>query len=115
MNEIKTKVEGTGLRKNNFDATTDPTVGDDSADGYEVNSLWTNNTSKVMFRATSVAVGAAVWAPILDWAVPEKITAMVDADKIPVYDGANKFMTYGNMFGPIEDAIAAINTALENF
>jgi hypothetical protein len=41
--------------------TTDPTTGDDSADGYSVLSRWINITSGEEFVAVDVTVGAAVW------------------------------------------------------
>lgn len=49
------------LPLNNYTATTDPTVNDDSGDGYSAGSLWVNTTSGDSFRCTSAAVGAAVW------------------------------------------------------
>ena len=42
----------------------DPTVNDDSGDGYEVLSLWLNTSSGAFFRATAVTVGAAVWQEV---------------------------------------------------
>ena len=47
----------------NLDATTDPTVNDDSDDGYSRGSFWINNTSspKEAFRCLDATVGAAVW------------------------------------------------------
>jgi len=48
---------------NNLDASTDPTVNDDSDDGYSVNSAWINTTSSPneAFRCLDSTVGAAVW------------------------------------------------------
>lgn len=48
-------------RKNNLIATTDPTTGDDSADGYEPLSQWINTTTTEVFVCISATVGAAVW------------------------------------------------------
>lgn len=47
----------------NVTAVTNPTVNDDSNDGYTVGSLWVNTASSPMeaFVATDVTVGAAVW------------------------------------------------------
>jgi len=44
-----------------FDATTDPTTGDDSDDGYGVGSTWVNVTSNVAFVCVDPTVGAAIW------------------------------------------------------
>ena len=42
-------------------ATTDPTVNDDSGDGYQIGQLWINTTTDTVFCATDVTVAAAVW------------------------------------------------------
>lgn len=42
----------------------DPTINDDSDDGYETLSLWLNTSSGALFRATDVTVGSAVWQEI---------------------------------------------------
>lgn len=42
----------------------DPTVSDDTTQGYEVLSLWLNTSSGAFFRATDVTTGAAVWQEI---------------------------------------------------
>jgi hypothetical protein len=45
----------------NYGATTDPTTGDDSADGYVRGSLWVNTTDNRIFWCTNPAAGAATW------------------------------------------------------
>jgi hypothetical protein len=59
---------GTEWKRNeselNNSTTTDPTVNDDSDDGYEVLSLWLNTVSGDLFRCTDATVGAAVWSQI---------------------------------------------------
>jgi hypothetical protein len=47
--------------KSNLGAAVDPTVGDDSADGYAPGSVWVNNTANTVFICADAAVGAAVW------------------------------------------------------
>jgi len=49
---------------NNFTATTNPTTGDDSADGYGVGSLWVNTSTPAAFICISAAAGAADWNQI---------------------------------------------------
>lgn len=44
--------------------TIDPTVNDDSVDGYQVGQIWVNTTTDTVFIATDVTVGAAVWANV---------------------------------------------------
>lgn len=49
------------LPLNNFTATTDPTVNDDSDDGYTVGSRWVNLTLDESYICVDATVGAAVW------------------------------------------------------
>ena len=51
-------------RRNNFAATTDPLVTDDTDLGYEVGSVWLNSTTPEFFGASDVSAGAAVWTPL---------------------------------------------------
>lgn len=46
---------------NNFAATTDPGVGDDSGDGYGVGSTWINLTLDRIWRCADASTGAAAW------------------------------------------------------
>jgi len=47
---------------NNYAATTDPTVNDDSGDGYSPGSIWYNSTGTgEAFLCTDATVGAAKW------------------------------------------------------
>ena len=56
---------------NNMDATIDPTAGDDSDDGYEIGSMWYNQTTDTLWIAESVGVGSASWQNV-SGAVTEK-------------------------------------------
>ena len=47
--------------KNNYAATTDPTVGDDTNDGYAVGSVWYNVPDDRYYVCVYNAAGAAVW------------------------------------------------------
>lgn len=49
---------------NNFSATADPTVNDDSGDGYGVGSLWVNITSDQAWICVDATATAAVWDQI---------------------------------------------------
>jgi hypothetical protein len=46
---------------NNFAATTNPGVSNDSTQGYQVGSTWINTTSQTLWQCVSAAAGAAVW------------------------------------------------------
>jgi len=50
--------------KNNFTATVAPSPTDDSSAGYAVGSTWMRTDTGTMWRARSVAVGAARWVRI---------------------------------------------------
>lgn len=45
----------------NYTATVNPTVNDDSADGYSQGSTWFNTVSGDLFICVSATVGAAIW------------------------------------------------------
>lgn len=45
----------------NLNAAVDPTVSNDSTQGYQIGSLWQNATTGRIWMARSVSVGAAVW------------------------------------------------------
>ncbi len=46
---------------NKVDATTAPTVNDDSGDGYEVGSIWIDVTNDKAYTCVDASTGAAVW------------------------------------------------------
>jgi hypothetical protein len=46
-------------------ASVDPAASDDNTEGHVVGSLWYNDATEVLYVATSVATGAAVWEPTL--------------------------------------------------
>ncbi len=53
-----------GGAKNNFSGTTDPTTGDDSADGYSSGSIWINTSTPKAWICISAALGSADWNQI---------------------------------------------------
>jgi uncharacterized protein YlxP (DUF503 family) len=53
-----------GLPKNKLDATTAPTVNDNSGDGYSVNSVWIDTIANKAYICLDSTVGAAVWKDI---------------------------------------------------
>jgi len=67
---------------NNFAATTDPTVNDDSSGGYAVGSFWVNVTLDTSFICADATAGAAVWHQI-DAAAGSSITNNFAATAAP--------------------------------
>jgi hypothetical protein len=55
----------TGLewQKNNYAASSAPTVGDDDGDGYSVGSVWIDTTGDAAYICVDASTGAAVWIP----------------------------------------------------
>ena len=60
---VEIGVDVQAFLKHNFSATADPTVDDDSGDGYAVGSVWinTSSTPREAFRCVDATEGAAVW------------------------------------------------------
>lgn len=72
---LKAEAAAAVLPLNNYTATSDPTVDDDSGDGYTVGSQWFNTSTGDRFQCTSAAVGAAVWVAVSALA-PEDLGTM---------------------------------------
>jgi len=51
--------------------TTDPTTGDDAADGYQVGSVWRNSTSGALFYCASNTTSSAVWTKTAGYTATE--------------------------------------------
>lgn len=52
------------IPKANLSATTNPTAGDDTADGYRTGSLWVNTSANIVWICTDASLGAAVWGQL---------------------------------------------------
>ena len=78
----------------NLTATTNPTVNEDSGDGYSSGSWWVNRAQNRQFLCTSATVGAAVWQEIAPRAhggygsglYQQMFDAAVSAAAIPAVD-----------------------------
>jgi hypothetical protein len=60
----------------NVTATTDPTITDDSDDGYSVGSFWINTTADSFWVLTDETVGAAVWISLSIKAYAETLASV---------------------------------------
>lgn len=56
-----TDIIDAAISKKNWTATSDPTAGDDSNDGYSVGSRWHNTSSGDKFECEDATAGSAVW------------------------------------------------------
>ncbi len=65
-----------GLITGNLTATTNPTINDDSGDGYSVSSIWVNLTTDVSYICVDSTAGAAVWKAIPKAGVNDDITSL---------------------------------------
>lgn len=87
-------------RQDNISATVDPGVNDDSDAGYEIRSLWINQTSNEAFRCHDATPGAAVWI---------KTTLTADELATVATSGA-----YDDLSGKPDLSLLATNEALGN-
>lgn len=91
--------------------TTDPTTGDDSADGYSVGSYWFNTSSGALFVATGVTVGAAVWASVTSGM--ESFTVSADSGTpIAIEDDDNLALVGGDAIGTDTDTPGTVTISL---
>lgn len=83
------------ISKSNLIAITDPTVNDDSTDGYSTGSMWFNNANSVWWHCSSALEGVAQWIHTTSW-----IVGTVD----PTTEGSVGDMYYNTtnykLFGP---------------
>lgn len=88
---VRTKLNNTGLRKNNYAATAAPAATDDTGSGYEVGSIWLDATNDRIYIAQDVTSTAAVWDELLTdgsgTTLSAKTTA-IDADDLLIFDSA---------------------------
>lgn len=63
--------------KNNFAATSNPTVTDDSAAGYAPGSMWENTSTGRIFICVGNTVGSAVWRELVQVETSNKIEPIV--------------------------------------
>lgn len=79
---------------NNFAATVAPGVGDDSADGYQVGSIWVIPTTKIIYQCVDATEGAADWVVVSsNEQSPGQVAA--PAASTPTGDGGDASLTGG--------------------
>ena len=94
---------------NNLTATVDPTVNDDSADGYSVGSYWYNQNDEEAFKCLDATVGAAVWIKVsltIDELGDLALLDTVDTDQID-----DEAVTVGKMHATQTDILFGRETA----
>ena len=72
--------KGSAILKNNYSATTAPTVNDDANDGYNPGSMWFDNTADILYVCTDNTVAAAAWSDMTSAVGNALIAAAVVAD-----------------------------------
>jgi len=105
----------------NLAAAVDPTVNDDSGDGYAVGSVWINTTSAAIFQCVDSTATAAVWFELGYRGIPQNsqsaayTTVLADRGKHILHPTAdNNARTFtidsnANVPYPIGTAITFIN------
>lgn len=68
-------------------ATVAPTVNDDSGDGYVIGTVWVNTTTDIVYAATDVTVGAALWKDLSSGGGGAAVDITATAD--PLLTGTN--------------------------
>jgi len=76
---------------NNMDATIDPTASDDTGSGYEVGSMWYNQTSNALFVAEDVTAAAAVWTNVSATVTEKALEDLWQAAATPILATGDKF------------------------
>lgn len=66
-------LNATGLRKNIFDAVTNPGANDDSSNGFETGSRWVNTATDTVWECLDASAGAAIWHRVLTDEAPQDI------------------------------------------
>ena len=97
------------LAKCNFVAATDPTAGDDEADGYVVGSAWYNTTGHKIFLCEVATEGAAVWRQVYPDAHLGDVVGPASATDgyFPLYDGGTGKLLKNSIYSPASFAVAA--------
>lgn len=91
---------------NKWNATTAPTVNEDSGDGYAVGSVWIDTTNGKAYTCLDATVGAAVWALYTGG-----LTNPMNAAEDIIYGGASGTPTRKAIGNP-GGALSRINGAL---
>jgi hypothetical protein len=86
---VATKTGLGGL--NNMDATDDPDANDDTGSGYEIGSMWYNQTSNALFVAESVGAAAAVWTNVSATVTEKVLEDLWQAAATPILATGDKF------------------------
>ena len=106
--------------KSNLAAAVDPTINEDSGDGYAVGSIWINTTDDKEFTCLDSTVGAAVWLELgggVSDAADVTYTPAVDADWAGDADPGNAndaFDQLAERTTDIEDLVAGVIGATWN-
>lgn len=101
-----------GFRLHNFEATTDPTVNDDSTLDYDEGSLWINTTTNRAYICVDPGAGAAIWSPSsVAFAVPSTIGTANQEGVATTASRSDHIHAHGDQAGGTLHAIATQSVA----
>lgn len=99
--------------KNNLEATTDPTVNDDSTQGYEPTSRWVNTVTEEFFICVTNTTGAANWQTLTLTLDELGSAALADVGTAPAELPTNQ--TADNKYLQKTDNLASVSNAQTSF
>lgn len=118
--------DSSGLTVPVFSTTGTPGVGDDTADGYMLGSIWVETDQDQAYVALDVSEGAAIWRPIVDQFVLSQDNISIDSNgttgqvRLVVPQPANLINAYTVVHGGVtldQPAVITLNrnaTAVTN-
>lgn len=100
------------VKLNNFEASTDPTTGDDEDDGYDYGSMWINASTEEVFACVLPTAANAVWISLVS-VTPPTASEIADA----VWDELRSGHVDAGSFGQgvlVEDFNSTADDAIED-
>ncbi len=105
------KIAISSIAGNNLTATVDPTITDDSGDGYTEGSLWVNTSTDRAFICVDDTVGTAVWVNISNsnlYYGPSATDPTVNVNGTALYAGQIYFNTASKLLR-VYDGVSWVN------
>jgi hypothetical protein len=113
LDRVPITADLTAKKNEEISSASDPTVNDDSGDGYNVGQLWVNTTSDEAFVLVDNTLGAAVWTSITSGGGATVLSDLTDVDTTGVSNG--EVLKYNSGSGNWEAAADSTSTVDVNF